>query len=114
MNGLNKFLGRFVIRPDDHNSTDGHLGIACLADNTGLPAGQVYNLVQCQMTSEIKLVQVGPSAIKMVMPDYEQIGYNPGCCWANDINQVMKVAKNMLFMTESECIEYIKSQWDKV
>lgn len=114
MNGINKFMGRFVIRPDDKECTKGHLGIACIKDNSGLPAGQVYNIVQCQLTNEIKLILEGPSALKMVMPDYQSVGYNPGCCWANDINQVMKVAKNILFMTESECLEYIKSQWDTI
>ncbi len=65
-----------------------------------LRPGRVYEIRN--VMGELMIVDVGPSAVKPLMPDYDGLSYRLECCWGNSAGHLLECHSKQVFLTEEE------------
>ena len=93
-----KSVARIVTR-DSENPNDG-LIIGIRLGPGDLKQGRVYEI--SEILGELVIEDIGPSAIKSTMPEYEGLGYSLNVCWGNSAEHILNCGGKWQYLTEAE------------
>jgi hypothetical protein len=101
-----KSVARIVTR-DSENPNDG-LIIGIRLGPGALKQGRVYEI--SEILGELVIKDMGPSAIKSTMPEYEGLGYSLDVCWGNSVDHILRCDGKWKYMTEAEAARICKEK----
>lgn len=103
-----KTEARLVVRGCSEN--DGLIVGVRIRGSSLLHPGRVYEIRE--VMGDAVLVDVGPSAVKNTLPDYEGKPYSLCFCWGNTVGHLLSCHPNEVFLTEREATDLF-SKGDK-
>jgi hypothetical protein len=96
-----------IITRDSDSPNDG-LIIGIRLDPNALKKGRVYEI--SEVLEELVIKDIGPSAIKGTMPEYEGRGYSLDVCWGNSVDHILDCDGKWKYLTEAEASRIYKEK----